>query len=244
VPRRPRPPAIIYLDEHFAAVEKPARLLALPGRTAEPSVPDRLPGPLAREAAAWSAPHRLDSEASGIQLYARTPAAERALLALFEQQAIERTYAALVLGYVVSEGEVALQLNFNKKLERLEATPFRGKPAVTTYQIVQRVAGHTLLACRPRPDWACQLRAHLLAVGHPLAVDPLYGDGAALLLSRFKPDYRPSQRRTERPLLDRLGLHAGEVAFTHPFTGVPVRLTAPLPKDFRATLTQLGRLTG
>ena len=83
-------------------------------------------------------------------------------------------------------------------------------------------------------------------VGSGLALMPVSAviilGGSAILLSRYKPDYRPSARRPERALIDRLTLHAGRITCEHPVTGTVLTLEAPLPKDFRATLTQLARL--
>ena len=79
-------------------------------------------------------------------------------------------------------------------------------------------------------------------IGHPLTVDPAFGGGSDVRLSDYKPDYRPSGRRPERPLIERLTLHAATVSLTHPVGGEPMQFTAPLPKDLRATLVQLGRL--
>jgi 23S rRNA pseudouridine1911/1915/1917 synthase len=177
-----------------------------------------------------------------VQLYARTRPAEEGLVRAFEAGAIVRRYLALVVGFVPESGEVRFGLTFNRKAERIEATPFRGKDAITRYEVVQRVAGHTLLACWPQPDWPQQVRAHLLSLGFPIVADPVYGHPAGLLLSQFKPNYRESQRRPERPLMARLALHAAEVALAHPVTGAALKLEAPPPKDLRATLKQLERL--
>lgn len=234
---------LLYVDDHLLAVSKPPGVHALPTQAGEPAVTQLLGGhPDWNAPGALAAPHRLDRDASGVQLYARTPVAESALVRQFEQQAAERIYLALVCGYVAAAGEVTLQLTFNKKLERVEATPFRGKAARTSYRILERLPGNTLLECHALPDWPQQVRAHLASLGHPLTIDPVYGGGEAVLLSRYKPDYRSSARHAERPLIDRLTLHALAVTLPHPVLGTPLHLQSPWPKDLRATVTQLGRL--
>ena len=107
---------------------------------------------------------------------------------------------------------------------------------------MQRLVGNTWLECRPQTGRTHQIRAHLAAIGHPLSVDPLYGGGQAVLLSHYKPGYQPNRRREERPLVNRLTLHAARIRFEHPATRQPVSFESPLPKDLRATLRQLGRL--
>ncbi len=82
--------------------------------------------------------------------------------------------------------------------------------------------------------------AHL---GHPLAIDPLYYPGRnaeGLFLSTFKRGYRPSKGEQERPLIERLPLHAEKLAFTD-LNGERVELVAPPPKDMRAAINMLSR---
>src|SRR3712207_1770114 len=64
-----------------------------------------------------------------------------------------------------------------------------------------------------------QIRAHLLAIGHPVAGDPEYGHA----------------RRHE---LSRQFLHARRLAFAHPISGAPVDVRAPLPEDLVRALRQ------
>ena len=75
----------------------------------------------------------------------------------------------------------------------------------------------------------------------PCVCDPLYGDGESLFLSSFKKGYRSGKSTVERPLLDRLGLHALSISVLHPETGQPITIEAGFPKDLRATLRQLRR---
>jgi 23S rRNA pseudouridine955/2504/2580 synthase/23S rRNA pseudouridine1911/1915/1917 synthase len=89
-----------------------------------------------------------------------------------------------------------------------------------------------------------QIRVHLMSIGLPLAIDPLYnaprGPGAppGLMLSAFKRGYRAAGGGPERPLIDRLTLHAEKLRFTD-VAGQSVEVTAPLPKDLRAALNML-----
>jgi 23S rRNA pseudouridine1911/1915/1917 synthase len=234
---------ILHLDADLVVVDKPPRVLSVPGRGEHVSAPDLLRArPELRDNAALRVVHRLDRDASGVQVYARTLAAQQRLVRQFAARCVEKVYYALVSGYVTGDGEVDLPLTFDSRHNRVCVVRGRGKPSLTRYRVLQRVAGHTLLECRPVTGRMHQLRAHLAAIGHPLAVDPDYGGGASVLLSRYKPGYRASGRRPERPLIDRLTLHALRITLEHPTTGATVTFEAPLPKDFRATLTQLARL--
>ena len=234
---------ILYLDSDLVAVDKPPGVLSVPGRGPEVCAPDLLRSrPELRDNVALRIVHRLDRDASGVLVYARTLLAQRHLVSQFTAHRVQKVYNALVTGHVAEDGEVRLNLTFDRRRNRVAPTTLGGKSALTRYHVLQRLAGHTLLECWPVTGRMHQIRAHLAAIGHPLAVDPLYGGGQAVLLSRFKPDYRANRRRTERPLIERLTLHALRITFEHPATGAALTLESPLPKDFRATLTQLGRL--
>lgn len=241
--RRSRTPDILHIDSEVLVVDKPSGALLTRGRGENLGLPDllgehgRLP-----DDEPFRIVHRLHEQASGVVAYARTPAAERNLIEQFARGQAETTYLALVSGYVEGDGEISIALHYDKRAGKLRASHRRGNPVLTRYRIVERVAGNTLLECRPVKERADQLRVHLAAIGHPLTVDADFGGGRAVLLSDYKPGYRPSGRHAERPLVERLTLHAATVSFRHPGTDVPVQFTAPLPKDLRATLVQLRRL--
>jgi 23S rRNA pseudouridine1911/1915/1917 synthase len=239
--RRQPPARIIHADEHLLVVDKPPGVVAVSAR-GEPAVADLL---RASRAVPPDEPfrviHRLDKDASGVQLYARTLEAQRHLREQFAERRIEKVYLALVQGYVEGDGEIDLPLLPNRDNTRVKVSR-RGKLSLTRYRVAERLGGHTLLECRPLTGRLHQIRAHLAAIGHPLAVDPLYGGGKMILLSQFKADYRPNRRREERPLIDRLTLHASRITFEHPDGSGPLTFESALPKDFRATLNQLRRV--
>lgn len=245
MPRPGRSPTvrILHLDPDLIAVDKPPGVLAAPGRGSAPSVADLLRDqPELADNPALRIVHRLDVDASGVQLYARTLPAQRQLVRQFSDRLVDKTYLALVTGYVTQDGEVDLPLRFDSRGERARPDRRSGRPALTRYRIAERVAGNTLLECHPVTGRRHQIRAHLTAIGHPLTVDPLYGGGLEVLLSYYKPDYRPSARHPELPLIARLTLHAARITFEHPGSGEPMTVAAPLPKDLRATVSQLRRL--
>ena len=241
--RRTRPPDVLHLDAELLVADKPSGVLSGPGPGGSVGLPE-----LVREPAGLPGREslrivqRLHEHASGVVVYARTYSVQRNLIAQFAEGRAETVYLALVTGYVTEDGDIDLPLYFDKRDGRLRASDRRGRPALTRYRVAERVAGNTLLECRPVKERTDQLRAHLAAIGHPLAVDPEFGGGYALLLSDYKPGYRPSGRRPERPLVERLTLHAAAVSFVHPATGAPLRFVSPLPRDLRATLNQLRRL--
>jgi 23S rRNA-/tRNA-specific pseudouridylate synthase len=122
-----------------------------------------------------------------------------------------------------------------------------GRPARTLWRVEETFRDLALLRVFPKTGKTHQIRVHLASVGLPLAIDPLYnaprggGAGAAtpgLLLSTFKRGYRPTGGGVERPLIERLTLHAETLRFTDR-TGAKLEVVAPPPKDFRAALNML-----
>ena len=116
----------------------------------------------------------------------------------------------------------------------------RGRPARTRFKVEQRFRDFALVRCFPKTGKTHQIRVHLAHIGLPLAVDPLYHPAGAseLMLSSFKRGYRSSRGEEERPLIDRLTLHAERIKFKH-LDHRDVEIIAPLPKDFRAALNML-----
>ena len=86
---------------------------------------------------------------------------------------------------------------------------------------------------------------HLDSIGHPLMVDPLYGERDAFYLSNLKNrKFRLNRSGVERPLLNRQSLHSHRLKFNHPFiTDKIIDIEAKIPKDLKAVINQLGKLT-
>lgn len=237
------PAMLLHVDSDLLVVDKPAGVLSVPGWDREDNLPGMLRGRLGLPAdEPFRVVHRIDREASGVLVYARNVEAQRALVRQFEKREVEKVYWALVQGYVEADGQVDLPLELDRSGTTARVARRRGKPSLTLYRVVERLPGNTLLECRPVTGRTHQIRVHMAAVGHPLTVDPLYGGGLAVMLSSYKSDYRKSRRHEERPLIERLTLHALRITLQHPRGTGPLTVEAPLPKDFRATLTQLRRL--
>lgn len=242
---RNRKVAIVHADEAIIVVDKSPGVLCVPGRGGHANLVDRLRDrPEFADDEPLRVVQRLDKDASGVMVFARTRAAQQHLVRQFMDRTVEKTYLALVIGYVDSDGEIDLPIRYSKRRACFEATQEHGKPALTRYRILKRLSGNTLVECRPVTGRTHQIRVHFAAIDHPLTVDPAYGGGEQVMLSKYKSGYRQGIRHEERPLIDRLTLHAARIAFAHPLNEEPVAYEAPLPKDLRATLKQLERLCG
>lgn len=239
---------VLHQDEHLVAVDKPPGFPVEPGRWGEH--PATLTGALldwaaSRRTAGGRRPprpralHRLDLGTSGVLLYALSLEAERYYRELFATGRVEKVYHALVLGEVRRAGVVDEPIGPDPRRGGLMRIG-RGKPARTEYEPLRRYRGYTLVECRPRTGRTHQIRVHLAGIGHPLAVDPRYGGRDRILLSEIKPGYKAKRGRAERPLIDRLTLHAAEVQLVS-FQGEPLRIAAEHPKDLRVLLSKMER---
>jgi len=242
-PLRASRPTVLHVDADLLVIDKPAGMLFGPGGGHYVGVPDVLPGgpPLVADEPFLHV-QRKDPETSGVVVYARHQSAAQRLREQFADGQMETTYLALVSGFIERDGQIDLPLYYERRTGRVRSSPGRGEPALTRYRVLERVAGNTWIECRVSAERTHQVRAHLQAIGHPLTVDPEYGGGQAVMLSAYKSGYQPSRRHEERPLIGRLTLHTARVSLLHPTHGERVWFESPLPKDLRATLTQLRRL--
>jgi 23S rRNA pseudouridine1911/1915/1917 synthase len=247
--------SILYEDDDLLVIDKPAGLLVIPDRW-DPSKPTVVklartylqartvtPGAAPPQTPHIWVVHRLDRDTSGVLILAKSDRAHAALSRQFEHGKVQKTYLALVSSQGI-RAEGVIRLPIGPHPHRPGVMTIRrqqGKSAITRYAISERFRGYTLLQVRPQSGRSHQIRVHLEAIGHPLAIDPLYGSGQPLLLSALKPAYRPKTGTEERPLMARLTLHAQALELLHPTHGGSCKWVAPLPKDFAAVLRNLRR---
>jgi 23S rRNA pseudouridine1911/1915/1917 synthase len=222
----PAPFAIAYEDEHLLVVDKPAGVVvhparghrqgtlvqALAGRVAGGDDPER-PGVV----------HRLDRDTSGLLVMARSDEAHTALRSQLKRREIVREYLALVGGRPPARsGTIDAPLGRDRRVRtRISTDTEDGREAITHFEVERALPEDTLLRVRLETGRTHQIRAHLLAIGHPVAGDREYG-GAG------------------RHGLRRQFLHAARLAFPHPFGGRPVDVRSPLPPDLEAALRRAG----
>ncbi len=191
--------------------------------------------------------HRIDKDTTGAVVVAKNLEAERALRQAFEAGTIKKSYLALVEGEpYLNDGETMLIEHpigpVLRKSGRMQVAN-DGKPSKTRVGIAERFDGYTLLRCEPITGRTHQIRVHLSHDGFPLVVDRFYGRRSEFKLSEFKASYRPKRGLPERPLIDRLTLHAHEVVL--PPLGArtdPLEIVAPVPRDLERVLKQLRKV--
>lgn len=232
---------ILYQDEQVVAVDKPAGILSVPGRNdASPTLAQEV-----KERFSAAIPvHRLDRDTSGVVLFALGREAHRALNAAFAGRRAEKLYLALVRGDVAARRRIDLPLVETRRLGVRPAQ--RGKKgaqgAITDVEPRERFGKVTLVACRPRTGRTHQIRAHLAAVGHALAIDPQYGEPPPLRIGdlwRGAPD-------PDTVVLSRTPLHAMSLRVPHPRGRGWLQVEAPVPDDIARCLDLLraARRTG
>jgi len=184
--------------------------------------------------------HRLDKDTSGLIVFAKDEEMHRYLSAAFEDRRVEKDYLGLVAGVPAPPaGRIDAPMKEHPVQKGTMITHRQGKTALTDYQVMQSFGRYALVSFRIHTGRTHQIRVHCKHIGHPIVCDPVYGDGKPLFLSDIKRNYKLSKLELEeRPLLNRLALHASDLRFTGP-TGESFHFTAPLHKDMRALIRQL-----
>ncbi len=217
-------PLVAWSDEHLAVIDKPAGLLVhrAPGNP-ELSLVEEL-GELLGGGEDPGRPgivHRLDRGTSGLLVVARTPAAHKALSAMIAERSVTRQYLALVEGCPSSRtGTVDAPLGRDHRSpERVVVGGRHPRPAVTHFEVVERLPREALLEVRLETGRTHQIRAHLQAIGNAVVGDPQYGSG-------------------RRYGLERQFLHSAMLAFEHPFGDGPLEFRSALPTDLANALEE------
>lgn len=246
--------SVVYEDAALLVLDKPASLLSCPDRwdANRPNLMRLLhdgvaagkPWAVERGLNYVANAHRLDFETTGVFVLAKTRPALVRLANHFGSETPKKTYLALVQGSPAQdEFTVENRLAPHWSKPGLMAISGQGKRSLTHFRVVERFAGCALVECRPVTGRTHQIRIHLQDVGLPIYGDSQYG-GQPLLLSRLKRNYRLAPGESETPLIRTLALHAWKLEISHPETGEPLRVEAPLPKSFQVALKNLRRFAG
>ena len=193
-------PFLLHADPHCIVVDKPAGLPAVPGRPQ--ALQDCALSRVSAVHADARVVHRLDMATSGLLLFARGQAAQRALSRAFEQRRVRKRYVAVVHGEMrTPAGEIGLPIGAHwPDRPRRHVDHGKGQAALTRYRVLAVEDGRSRVELEPVTGRTHQLRVHLAAIGHPILGDALYAPVAV------------------QAAAPRLLLHASELAFAHPAT--------------------------
>jgi 23S rRNA pseudouridine1911/1915/1917 synthase len=220
--REDTPVDVAYEDPHLLIVDKPAGVVVHPARGHQTgTLAQALAGRAAGGEDPWRAGlvHRLDRDTSGLLVVAKDEEVHRRLKAMLQAREIVREYLALVEGRPPARtGTIDAPIGRDRR-ERTRQSIDTADPrtAVTHFTTEQTLPAATLLRVRLETGRTHQIRAHLQAIGHPVAGDPQYGHAGLHGLRRQF-------------------LHATRLAFDHPVTGERVDVTSPLPEDLASAL--------
>jgi 23S rRNA pseudouridine1911/1915/1917 synthase len=214
--------AVAFEDGDLLVVEKPAGVVVHPARGHRQST---LSQALAARGAAGGDPwragivHRLDKDTSGLLVVAKHAESHRRLKAALAARLVTREYLVLVDGRPPARtGTIDAPLGRDRRVRtRVSTDTDDPREARTHFELERALPSATLLRARLETGRTHQIRAHFLAIGHPVCGDPDYGRAGAFGL-------------------ERQFLHAARLSFEQPFTGAWIDVRAPLPADLRAAL--------
>lgn len=234
---------ILYQDKHLIAVNKPAGWLVHRSwldrhetRFVMQTVRDQIGQHVFTV-------HRLDRPTSGVLLMALSSDVARKLSQQFEQHQVQKTYHAVVRGYVLQGDTIDYALT--EELDRLAdkyANPDKGpKPAVSHYQPLAQVempvaigrydtARYSLLELKPETGRKHQLRRHMAHIRHPIIGDTAHGD------------LRQNRGMAQHFACQRLMLHASHLQLLHPVTAEPLQISASWDESWQGVMAQFGWL--
>lgn len=222
------PLSIVYEDSDLLVVDKPAGLVVHPApghpsHTLINAILSHVPHlPEADDFRRPGVVHRLDKDASGLMVVAKTKEAQLNLINQFRVHSAVKAYLVLVKGRLTpDEGVIEAPIGRDPRHRKCMAVVAEGegRQARTSYHVLRHIGGCTLLEVRPETGRTHQIRVHLSAIGYPVFGDRVYG------------------ARSGR--LPRLFLHACRLGFKLPTTGEYKEFSSILPPDLERVLEEL-----
>ncbi len=217
-PAEDGPLTILYEDDHFLAVDKPAGMLIHPSRAC-------FTGTLANfvlgyykktgQNCAFHPITRLDRDTFGVVLLAKNSHIHARMMEMLREGGLRKTYYALVWGKPDEEGVIDAPIARREAPSLLRYVDESGKSCLTTYRRLESWGNYSLLELHPITGRTHQLRVHCAHIGHPILGDPQYGSEESLTLS------------AEMEITTQ-ALCAGKLEITHPITKQEISLNTSL----------------
>ncbi|PMH41107.1 tRNA pseudouridine(65) synthase TruC [Vibrio sp. 10N.286.49.B3] len=230
---------IIFQDEYFVAVNKPAGMLVHRSwldKHETQFVMQTLRDQIGQHVFPL---HRLDRPTSGVLVFALSSEVAAQVMPMFANHEMQKTYHAIVRGWI-EEGatlDYPLKVELDKIADKFARADKEAQEAITDYQPLGKVevplstgrfptSRYGLVEMKPKTGRKHQLRRHMAHLRHPIVGDTSHGDGKHNKLFR---DHYDSHR---------LLLHASELSFIHPFTGKELVMKAAFDPTWQQLLTQ------
>ena len=167
---------------------------------------------------------RLDVDTTGLLVFTRSPEAHEPLKTQFKRRQVKRSYLAIVSGAATDRTYRSYLLEHKNGKRSSTKHRHLGKYAETHVEVIERLAGASLVRCRLETGRTHQIRIHLSEAGHPLLGDARY-----------------ARRAVTTPPAPRVMLHAGELGFVHPVEEEELFFEEPMPEDMETVLGRLRR---
>lgn len=227
---------IVFEDEHFLVVNKPAGLVVHPG--AGNMTGTLVNGLLHHAPQTANLPraglvHRIDKDTTGLLVVAKTIETHTALVDALQKREISREYEAIVRGVFVSGGMVDEPISRDPRDRTKMKITAGGRESLTRYRILERFRDHSRLRLKLETGRTHQIRVHMAWIRHPLVGDPVYG-GRMALPKGLGDDARAAMR-----LFRRQALHARKLGLVHPVTGESLTWQVPPPEDMQQLIMAL-----
>lgn len=217
---------IIYEDEDVVVLNKPAGMVVHPGpghpeHTLVNAILAHCPGlSISDELIRPGIVHRLDKDTSGLIVIAKNIPAKEHLINQFKNHTVLKQYHVLVEGYLHPEnGIIEASIGRDPHNFKRMAIIAEGKEAITHYTVIKYYSGCTLINATLETGRTHQIRVHLSSIGYPVIGDSTYGH--------------------KSPYLDRHFVHAYQLGFRLPSTGVFHKYNCPLPHELKDVLNRL-----
>lgn len=238
-------PRLLFEDEHYIIVDKPAGMLVHPTEKQETNtlfhwLIQHFPEikQIGGETYRAGIIHRLDRDVSGVMAAARSYEGFLHLKQQFKERKVKKIYLALVYGQMPhNSGKIDIPIGRNKE-GKFVAHPRWGKrklqekdkTAYTLYEVKKTYKNYSLLSVQILTGRTHQIRIHLSAVGHPIVGDREYGPKKNFFHTFF--------RKIKVIHSPRLMLHSTQLGFLH-LDQTPREFISPLPHDMEAFLNTL-----
>ncbi len=227
------PLEICFEDDHLLVVNKPAGLVVHPAAgnpdgTLQNALLHLDPGLAVLPRAGIV--HRLDKHTSGLMVVARSLPAHRALVEQLQQRSVHREYLALVQSRLTAGGTIDAPIGRHPRDRLRMAVVASGKPAISHYRVLERLATYSLVQVRLETGRTHQIRVHMAHIHCPLVGDPVYGGRLRL------PRGASTALRAALMAFRRQALHARRLELIHPASGDKVGWEVEPPDDFSRLL--------
>ncbi|EGA63832.1 tRNA pseudouridine(65) synthase TruC [Vibrio brasiliensis] len=225
---------IVYQDEYFVAVNKPAGMLVHRSwldKHETQFVMQTLRDQIGQHVFPL---HRLDRPTSGVLIFALSSEVASQVMPMFANHEMEKTYHAIVRGWILESGRLdyPLKVELDKIADKHASQEKEAQEAITDYQPLAQVeiphstgrfptTRYCLMEMKPLTGRKHQLRRHMAHLRHPIVGDTTHGDGKHNKLFREVYDSH------------RLLLHASSLKFVHPFTQQEIIIEAGLDETWQ-----------